>query len=301
MKTLVNTSLFPHLGGIIAGINATYDHIEKWWESALAKAITGAILVLTFLLAFTAIELGRHDLLPPFLLNALPGNHFYAISLAFTLLLYIEVIDLVFGLAESMSKAVGRQFQIFSLILLRQPFKEFSPFSEPIQWIDVVHAVPGIASNACGALFIFAALALYYRMIRHQPITDSSEHKILFITAKKLISLALLLAFAAIGIYYAATHLAGQHGGQFFITFYTILIFSDILIVLLSLRYSSSFPVVFRNSGFALATVALRLGLVAPVFFDAGIGAGAVLYVLGLTAVYNFFVSPLENKQQKGD
>ena len=37
--------------------------------------------------------------------------------------------------------------------------------------------------------------------------------------------------------------------------FYTLLVFADILVVLLSMRYSASYQVVFRNSGLAVATM----------------------------------------------
>ena len=41
---------------------------------------------------------------------------------------------------------------------------------------------------------------------------------------------------------------------------------SIVLIVLISLRYSSTYNVVFRNSGYALATVFIRLALIALLF-----------------------------------
>ncbi|MGF1504137.1 MAG: hypothetical protein ACFB51_03220, partial [Anaerolineae bacterium] len=71
--------------------------------------------------------------------------------------------------------------------------------------------------------------------------------------------------------------------------FFTVMIFSDILIVLISLRYSSTYHVAFRNSGFAVATVFIRLDLIAPPFIDVGLGLGAILFMVGLSASYNNF------------
>lgn len=71
--------------------------------------------------------------------------------------------------------------------------------------------------------------------------------------------------------------------------FYTLLIFSDIFIVLISLRYSSSYHVAFRNSGFAVSTVLIRLALIAPAEISAGVGIGAILFALGVTWSYNSF------------
>jgi len=75
----------------------------------------------------------------------------------------------------------------------------------------------------------------------------------------------------------------------FFKTFYTVLIFSDVLIVLISLRYTATYHVVFRNSGFALATVTLRIALAAPVYINVLLGIAASAFILGLTYAYNTF------------
>jgi hypothetical protein len=83
---------------------------------------------------------------------------------------------------------------------------------------------------------------------------------------------------------------------RFFDAFYTVLIFSDVLVVFIALRYSSTFYVVFRNSGFAAATVMIRLALAGPRYLDGAIGVGAALYAVGLTAAYNY-VAPVLSEE----
>jgi hypothetical protein len=80
-----------------------------------------------------------------------------------------------------------------------------------------------------------------------------------------------------------------HHGAAFFESFYTVLIFADVLVVLISLRYNASYRVVFRNSGLAVATVLLRLALAAPPPWAGALGLGAVLFALVLTVVYDRF------------
>jgi hypothetical protein len=74
---------------------------------------------------------------------------------------------------------------------------------------------------------------------------------------------------------------------SFFEVFYTLLIFADVLIVLISLRYSVAYAVVFRYFGFAVATVLTRLALTAPRMVDAGLGVTATIFAIALTWVYN--------------
>ena len=79
----------------------------------------------------------------------------------------------------------------------------------------------------------------------------------------------------------------------FFDACYTVLIFADVLLVLVSLRYSSTYHVVFRNSGFAIATVLIRLALIAPAPINALLGVSSALFALGLTVAYNAFAPVL--------
>ena len=74
---------------------------------------------------------------------------------------------------------------------------------------------------------------------------------------------------------------------DYFEIFYTLLIFADVLVVLISMRYSIAYPIVFRYFGFAVATVLIRLALTAPRFIDAALGITAAIFAVGLTWVYN--------------
>jgi hypothetical protein len=275
---------------LLNSINTLFERVRAFWDSHFSRTVTAAMILLVYLLSLAVIELGRRGLVPLSIAALVPRSHYAAINIAFTFLLYLELIDLVFGLAKSVSRSVGKQFEIFSLILLRQSFKDFSDLPEPLHWPASSEAVLHILSSAGGALLIFAVLTFYYRMLYHPPITIDEKENFTFITTKKAIALLLLAIFAYLGVYNLLTLVENGSAHSFFATFYTIMVFCDILIVLVSVRFSHAYPVVFRNSGFALATVVLRLSLAAPAYYNAGLGVGAALYILGLNAVYNLFV-----------
>jgi hypothetical protein len=275
---------------ILNNIDTLFERIRGFWDGHSSRVVTAAMILLVYIVSLAAIELGRRGLLPRSLEAIIPHTHYAAINIAFTFLLYLELIDLVFGLAKSVSRSVGKQFEIFSLILLRESFKDFSDLPEPLHWPASSDAVLHILSSAGGALLIFAILTFYYRMLYHPPITIDEKENFIFITTKKAIALLLLAIFAYLGIYNLFTLFENGEAHNFFATFYTIMVFCDILVVLVSVRFSHAYPVVFRNSGFALATVVLRLSLAAPAYYNASLGVGAAMYILGLNAVYNFFV-----------
>jgi len=268
---------------------ALFDWLEARWEGPRMRRAVAVLLVVVYLVALATIELARQGLLPPAVAAALPRSHFQAIGLAFYLLLSYEVVGLVFGLARSVSNAAGKQLEIFSLILLRHAFEVFSHLDEPLRWEELSPRVLQMLSDAGGALAIFVVLGFYYRVQRHQPAPGELVDRRSFIAAKKHIALVLLIVFAAMGGRVVAFAVLGQSGHPFFEPFYTLLIFADILVVLLSLRYSATYQVVFRNSGLAVATVLMRVALEATPYVNAALGLGAALLALALSAAYNAF------------
>lgn len=268
-------------------VDPTYDSLFHRWEGSESQRLQAGFLVFIFIVALIVIELARQGVVPA--AYHIPANHFFAVKLVFEMLLLLEVLGLVFNLAGSVANAMGKQFEIFSLILLRQSFKEFVNFTEPIEWANVGDSVVYILSDAFGGLIIFGLVGVFYLLQKHRRITGSAGELASFVTAKKLLALLLLLTFVGIGACDAMFWATGRETYKFFEVFYTILVFSDILLVLISLRYNSTYSVVFRNSGFAVATIILRLALTAPPFVNVGLGVAALGMSIGLTFVYNKF------------
>ncbi len=277
---------------VISFLVKTFDRFAQAWESARWQRRLGSVLVAVFLLALTAIELNRQGLAPQWALDAMPKNHFYAVSLAFTLLLLVELVALVLSLATSVTASLGKQLEIFSLILLRNVFKEFTAFSEPVGWMQAAPSVVPMLADVLGAVLVFVVLGFFYRAQKHQPITDREEEQAAFVASKKLIALSLLLLTLIIGVHHIWVFFVTGETYGFFEVMFTVLILSDVLLVLVSLRFSSTYRVVFRNSGFAATTVLLRLALVAPPVVNGVLGLAAALLSLGVTLAYNAFSLP---------
>ncbi|MFP5222737.1 MAG: hypothetical protein ACLGSA_10650 [Acidobacteriota bacterium] len=265
-----------------------FEPMVRFWENPRTERTISGVLVVIFLASLAAIELKRHGLLPLWLSNLTPDNHFHAVSVAFTLVLILEVIGLIFILPCSFSKSMGKQFEILSLILLRNSFKELVNLPEPIHvtadWTPILH----IVSDGVGALLIFGLLGVYDRLQQpQQKLARSGHARYSFIASKKIVALFLLGLFTVLGAMAIADAVQGRHTFEFFDTFYTVLVFSDILLVLLSQRFIPGYLAVFRNSGYALATLGIRLALAAPPYFNTLLGVGAALYAVALTWTFN--------------
>lgn len=263
-----------------------FDRIERLWNSRSFMKSLGTILVSFYLLSLLFIEFQRAGWLGSFF-KFVPTNFFRSIELAFTLLLFFEVIELVLSLVKSVAKSMHIQLEILSLILLRGAFKVVGDFPNVITMDVVKQDAIYMFSDAFGALLIFLGVFLIKRFARHLSICRTEDGLRSFITIKKLLSLFLLLLFTVLIFLDIFYFFSGIKVFNFFHIFYTVLIFSDILIVFLSLRYSDSYLVLFRNSGFALGTVVIRLALSSAAPLNALLGIVATLFLLGLVYFYN--------------
>ena len=267
-----------------------FDPLNACWEKQRTQKVVTGALVISFLAALAAIEMGRQGLLPGFLQGRVPTSHYQAINIAFTFVLTLEVVSLIFILPCSVSKALGKQFEILALIFIRSSFKEFGALPEPIAFTNQVDILWRILADGGGAIAIFALLGLYTKLLEKSqetlppgPVLDR------FVAAKKSVALALLAIFAGMGLYNVWLFLDVGKVFHFFHHFYTVLIFSDILLVLIAQCFLPEFRGIFRNSGYALATLLIRLSLAAPAYFNVLIGVASALFAVALTLVYNYF------------
>ena len=112
-------------------ITDAFDWVQHSWERAATQRRVAFFILWVYLLALLGVELNRHGILPPWLATVSPRNHFYAIHLAFTLILVLEVMGLILVIPSSLSQSMGKQFEILTLILLRNAFKELAHLPPP--------------------------------------------------------------------------------------------------------------------------------------------------------------------------
>ncbi|GJG85749.1 hypothetical protein tb265_09300 [Gemmatimonadetes bacterium T265] len=261
-----------------------FDAVERAWERPSTQHALGLLLVAAFLAALVTVELGRRGWLPAGLAGRVSRSHFWAVDVAFSLLLFLELVALVLALARSVGASVAKQFELLALILLRKAILEVAHVGEPIAWLGAAPHVPVALADMAGALVVFILAEAHARVQRHRAIT-SADDQAAFIAAKKLVALALLAALA-VGAADAAAHLPVVGQPTFFEVCFTVLIFTDVLLVLLSLAASADHRVVFRNSAYAASTLMIRLALTAPPYLNAAIAVGAAAYAVAVSVAY---------------
>ncbi|MDP2040499.1 MAG: hypothetical protein Q8S14_09195 [Algoriphagus sp.] len=266
----------------------SYDKFHLLWESPKVNKLISNIVVIAFLTGLLIALLSHFN----FLTQGMKINIFFSIELAFNVLLIFEAMSLIFLFPDSVADSVGKQFEIISLILLRDAFKEFGHYLGDVNWsMDFLIELTPIISDAFGAILVFLITGLFYRAQKHFRITRNYEEQSGFIKIKKLLSIYLVFFFVLIGFY----DLFRAYENQTFISsvklFYNLLIFTDVFILLFSLRYTTKYLNLFRYSSFALATIFLRLTLSAPAYFNVLLAVIAGLMVLLVTYIYNYLLA----------
>jgi len=265
-----------------------FDRLDEHWESppvskAISNIVVGFFVIGLFVGLLTYLEI--LDLGESF-------TAFFAIELAFNVLLIFEVLGLIFLIPKSVADSVGKQFEIISLLLLRDAFKEFGHYLGDLTWdVGFLYELLPIVSDAFGAILIFLITGLFYRAQRHIRITQSYEEQRGFAAIKKLMSIYLTVSFIGLGIYDIISAYQTHEFIYSIKLFYTLLIFTDVFILLFSLRYTTKYYNLFRYSSFALATIFLRLTLSAPAYYNVLLAVIAGLMVLGVTYIYNLLLS----------
>ncbi len=269
-----------------------YDKLKQLWESQNTSKITSYSLVFIFILSVIISYLDRSNLISLGRLDDYFANPFFAIDITFTILLILELLSLIFVLPKSVAQSVGKQFELLSLIFIRAGFKEFSHI-ESFEWNAMTESVIHMFAYAFGALAIFIILGFNSKLQRRVRLTHSEDDRKEFIQAKKVLSLLLLIAFIIIGFYDFKTLLLTGNYLHSFHSFYTVLIFSDIIIVLIALRYTLNYYKIFRYSAFVLATILIRISLSIDPYYDVIVGVITAIFVFLLTLTYNYFLKDL--------
>jgi hypothetical protein len=246
-----------------------------------------------FLLHLALIFLARSVAHPPALLAAVGHDYLAAIYTPFSLILFYEVLALIVAIPFSTVQSVATQFEIVSLIFVRGFFKDIAHIDEVGDLKrPTAETIPAM-TDVCAALLMFLMVTVF----RHISLRRSSSGTAnapspelpLFIARKKGIAMALtawMLALAASSLggaaldsyreIYRGTPAQIEPGTLFYTDLFSIMIFTDVLILILSLVVSDRYELVFRNAAFVISTILIRFSLTAERPY------GALLALLGM-------------------
>lgn len=191
-----------------------------------------------------------------------------ALYTPFSILLVYEVYQLIRTIPDSFSSSVGKQYEIATLLVVRDILKRLSEVESSDGW-EVSSDVGFLLVECSAFLALFYTSLTYYRIsVNTVKEEEMRSDIVIFIEAKRGIANTMLLVFLVVAAFSFSTWVGSvQEGGGsvsraiFFLDFFTFLILADILILLISYWFYTDFRNLARNTGFVLSTVIIRVAI----------------------------------------
>jgi len=264
---------------------------EKVFSKPIQKRFEKFILILAasgFLIHLFLIFLNTYSVIEINVGGEFLNNPISALYTPFSFILVYEAFLLIYYLPNSFTVSVVKGYEIISLVLIRKIFKDV-PMVDLSNDFLINQANIQFIYDLVGFVIVFFLIYLF-KTTAGKPKTPKIDNKLKkFISQKKIISILLvpvLLVLAILSFYdWVNSLFAGSQTNidfLFFVDFFTILILVDVLLLLISFRYTERYSQLIRNTGFIISTIMLRLsfaatGLTSIILLIAGILFGVVI------------------------
>ena len=247
-----------------------------------------------FVIHLSLIFLNNYNLVDLSIINSnLLSNPISALYTPFSFILVYEAFLLIYYIPRSFTTAVGKQYEIISLIVIRKIFSDIPLIDLKANWIENSDNLQ-LIYDLSGILIIFFLIYLFRKTKENLPVKSVSEKLDRFIASKKLVSVILLPILVVICLislfsWYNGVFITNSFDENlnylFFNEFFTLLILVDVFILLLSFQYTERYSQLIRNTGFIISTILLRLsfavsGLTSILLIISGIVFGLLILLI---------------------
>ncbi len=292
-------------------LDALYDLFFSDANKAILRQIVIWLGMAGFALHLALIFFARTLAHPPLLVAAAGQNYLSAISTPFNFILFYEVLTLIAALPSSTTSSIAKQFEIVSLIFIRDVFGDIARAINQIPEYKLsISAFPAFFDMWGGLLmFLLVGVFRHVSLRRAQPSASgiSPRGAARYIAQKKVVSIGLAMLLLGMAVYnfgliILAVHsvvLTG-HGSiesatAFYNDLFTVMIFSDVLVLILSLVVSGQYAMVFRNAAFVVSTILIRLSLTEGYPYGVPLALMAMTFGILTLLVYNYHLRLIDS------
>jgi hypothetical protein len=282
-----------------------HDQIFSEANKALLKRLAIKVSIASFTVHLLLVFLSRGLAHPPLIITSVGRNYLSAIATPFSFILFYEVLTLIAALPASTTRSIANQFEVVSLIFIRDVFKDLAAASEAGWHHEDFHqALPLFLDMSCGlAMFLLVAIFQYVALKRVRPAetTEASAGLKQFIVQKKLVAIGLTVLLLSMAVYnlgiviihsyrslMAGHCITSEPNAFFYNDVFTVMVFTDVLVLILSLVVSGRYEMVFRNAAFVLSIILLRFSLTEVHPYGAPLAIFAMAFGILTLLVFNF-------------
>ncbi|HLH00754.1 MAG TPA: hypothetical protein VKX49_30890 [Bryobacteraceae bacterium] len=290
---------------IRASFAALYDRLYSGSSQSRLEHIVMDTSVAGFAAHLLLILAARTLAHPSTLLAAVGRNYLSAIYTPFSVILFYEVLMLIAALPQSTTQSIAKQYEIVSLIFIRRFFKDIAELDDIGKLAQLSPDVLPVFFDVLAGLFMFLLVTVFLHAARRRFLPDTTPEESpelkKFIARKKTIAVALTILLVSLAAYslwdfgYDVSQVL-YHGAKarldpntfFYTQVFSVMIFTDVLIVILSLAVSDRYELVFRNGAFVISTILIRFSLTVARPFAAELAVGGMIFGILTLVVYNY-------------
>jgi hypothetical protein len=276
-------------------LTALFDNIySERRQRRLDRLVVNASVV-GFIAHLALVFLARTLAHPPAFISGVGKNYLSAIYTPFSFILFYEVLMLIGALPKSTTQSIAKQYEIVSLIFMRGFFKDMAELHGLGELVTLSPETWPVLLNLSAGLLMFLLVTIFLHAARRRD-EDRPESELLelekFIARKKAIALVLTIVLLGVAVQRVIEFLrapARVNLNSFFYTdVFTVMIFTDVLIVILSLAVSDRYELVFRNGAFVISTILIRFSLTAAWPYGAVLALMGMIFGICTLAIYNY-------------
>jgi len=295
------TQSFP--ASLAGAYDRLYSDTHREWLDHLVVNISAVGFLAHLFLVFLSRTLAH----PPAPVAAVGKNYLAAIYTPFSFILFYEVLMLIAALPQSTTQSIAKQYEIVSLIFIRRFFKDIAQLDDIGKLAQLSPEMLPVFLDVGAGLFMFLLVTVFVHAgrKRSRPETRPEEPIELkkFISRKKVIALALAVLLVSLAAYnlmvfgfdewrniYQGAAEKLDPNTFFYTDVFTVMIFTDVLIVILSLAVSDRYEMVFRNAAFVISTILIRFSLTTGRQYSALLAVTGMMFGIVTLIVYNYHV-----------
>ena len=234
--------------------------------------------------------------------TSLFSNPISAIYTPFSFILIYEIYVLIYFLPRSFTTSLLKQFEIIALILIRRIFGDISKINFELATI-ADKAVIQLFIDLLSVLVLLTIILFYTRVNSRLSQLKPASSDTVFVQYKKQLAAALVVIIFVISAVHLTDYLyvvfAGDHlftgmdndlNAIFYKDFFTVLILSDVLVLLLSYGLTKENYKLLRNTGFVISTVLIRISFSTQGFYNSVFIITGALFGLAILKIYYEFI-----------
>jgi len=155
-------------------LDAAYDWLFSEKNTNKLKKLAVSLSILGFAIHLGLIFLARWLSHPPILITEIGQNYLSAISTPFSFILFYEVLALIGSLAASTTQSIAGQFEIVSLIFIRDVFRDIAQANDLILQHRLTAETLPLFVNMWSGFLMFLLVAVFRHIALRQGRTSES-------------------------------------------------------------------------------------------------------------------------------